>query len=163
LFLQEHEVDSAIALIKFLPSSVFNFVSQMQAAALTELPGIERVKILTLGNQRYCRRRRAEAIMAVLGVRDWFNQDGNTPSSAGDLVLGRYPMSFIREVRKKLGDKDFFRGNIGRDFWAQLRHDEAFEPQVEKHQVRGTLLPFSDCESTHSRRVSRDIRIWMNG
>jgi hypothetical protein len=147
--------DPGLRLLKSKPPRLHNFVTLVLAAALVEIPGIERVKILTLGNQRYCRRRRAEAIMSVLGVTKWFHEQDNGGHGGDELVLQRYPMKFVLEVRQELGDMAFFGANIARDFWSQVDHGQNFEHQVNTLKLTATLLPFGDSESVVVARVSQ--------
>lgn len=58
--------------------------------------------ILAAGDKRQCTGRRAEAIMSVVGATDWYVK---LPPELHekDLILGRYPIQFLREVREKQG------------------------------------------------------------
>ena len=96
------------------PSTSDRFVARSRATEqlweLLDLSGLEhllnasRTTILTLGNQRYCERNRAEAIMSAIGITDWFEPfqqetgDRGTPSKSPE-----YPLVFVREAANKLG------------------------------------------------------------
>lgn len=81
---------------------------------MTQLLDPKPLTILALGNQRYCEKNRAVAIMSVIGATEWHEKlavDKNNGSRLGvdkTLVLGTFPLAFVQEVRKRLGI-DFFR------------------------------------------------------
>lgn len=94
---------------------------------IAELPELTPMTALILGDRRYCASRRAEAIMSVVGCTDWFLDDISDEPGNRELVLGRYPLAFVEEVRRKTGAA----------FFATVDHSPiAF---TEK----GSLLPFS--------------------
>ena len=134
--------------VEALPNSVSSFIKLMSASGMIDLPGISPIQIILLGNQRYCRSRRAEAIMAVLGVTEWFNAENDVATQSKEPVLGRYPLSFINEVREKLGDDVFFGAITVRDFWAELDDgDITAERLATSSETCGTLLPFGGAAS----------------
>ena len=108
----EYGTHEGAVLIKSPPRCLHNFILYASSAALIDIPGIERLRIITMGNQRECRRYRAEAIMAVLDVTDWFEEQENLPDDERQIVLERYPMVFVNKVRQKLGDDVFFGSDI---------------------------------------------------
>ena len=150
----EYETHEGATLIKSPPRCLHNFIMYASSAALIDIPGIERIRIITMGNQRECRRYRAEAIMAVLDVTDWFEEQESLPDDERQIVLERYPMIFVNKVRQKLGDDLFFGSDIARDFWLQLDEDQISITQIEKLKVKGTLLPFSEDRSRNISRLS---------
>ncbi|OCK98815.1 uncharacterized protein K441DRAFT_703334 [Cenococcum geophilum 1.58] len=134
--------------VEALPNSVSSFIKLMSASGMIDLPGISPIQIILLGNQRYCRSRRAEAIMAVLGVTEWFNAENDVATQSKEPVLGRYPLSFINEVREKLGDDVFFGAITVRDFWAELDDGDIIaERLATSSETCGTLLPFGGAAS----------------
>ena len=134
--------------VEALPNLVSSFIKLMSASGMIDLPGISPIQIIMLGNQRYCRSRRAEAIMAVLGVTKWFNAESDVATQSKELVLERYPLSFINEVRENLGDDVFFGAITVRDFWAELDDgDITAERLARSSETCGTLLPFGGAAS----------------
>lgn len=93
---------------------------------------ISRLTILSLGATRECKRRRADAVMSVMGITDWYTkylEKHKQPPPDKDLVLHAYPLAFINEVASKIGSEFF----------------TFFNPDVMRldgHEIRGTLLPF---------------------
>lgn len=155
LVFSDHETHESAKLIVSPPSCLFNFVLYASTAALIDIPGIEPIRIVTMGNQRECKRnRRAEAIMAVLDATDWFETQASPPHDGDQEILGRFPMRFITEVRQKLGDYAFFSSDIARDFWPKLNEDPVSRTQIEGLNVKGTLLPFSEDRSRDVLRLS---------
>lgn len=152
LVFNDHETHEGAKLIKSPPPCLYNLVLYASTAGLIDIPGIEPIRIITMGNQRECseRNRRAEAVMAVLGATVW-SQD---PNSDRQLVLERFPMAFVIEVRRKLGDFKFFSSDIARDFWSSLNENSICMTQIEKLKVKGTLLPFSEERSRDVLRLS---------
>jgi hypothetical protein len=95
--------------------------------------------------------------MAVLGATEWFDTSSSSISGEqDDLVLGKYPLSFIQEVRQKLGDHEFFVAVTVKDFWSIRNTEQSFESQVTELDMRGTLLPFSATESYGAVRAEID-------
>ena len=69
-------------------------------SGLGELTNLSPLSILFLGDRRYCKNNRADAIVSVTGAVTW------TPALTGpesELVLGKYPLGFVTAVREKLG------------------------------------------------------------
>ncbi|KAL4908413.1 hypothetical protein BDW74DRAFT_100475 [Aspergillus multicolor] len=119
-------------------------------SGLSDIADLERVEILSLGNRRYCKESRAEAIMSVLGVTDWYKVrnnhgvDGALRESFGRLghAAGNgYPVEFLREAALKVGyvfySSKFYASQmtIGL-FWYYYLHHGA------SPQGPGTMLPF---------------------
>ena len=119
-----------------IPDGVKELIALLERTGMSELPRMSPLSVLTLGNQRYCERRRAEAVMSVVDARAWFLENDEYQQNQKDLVLGKYPLSFVREVRNKLKGQFF------------ATADTTFEESNKS----GMLLPFSDT-STGSRRA----------
>ena len=78
---------------------------------LLDLSGVDhlldasRSTILALGNQRYCKEFRAQAIMSAIGVADWHGSlearksEGDVPAEEQD----QYPLAFLEECAEKIG------------------------------------------------------------
>lgn len=148
LVFNEQESHESAKLIISPPSCLYNFVLYASVAALIDIPGIEPIRIITMSNQRECKRnRRAEAIMSVMDVTVWFEGHTSSQQNGDKVILDRFPMLFVTEVREKLGDFDFFSSDIARDFWPNLNADPTSRSQLEGLKVRGTLLPFSEDRS----------------
>ncbi|KAJ6104268.1 hypothetical protein N7523_010588 [Penicillium sp. IBT 18751x] len=59
-----------------------------------------RTMILIQGSFRQCSGRRAEAIMSAVDVIEWFKAD---VEQKNELVLGVYPLAFVKEAASKFG------------------------------------------------------------
>ncbi|KAJ5384897.1 hypothetical protein N7517_002808 [Penicillium concentricum] len=103
-----------------------------------------RTMILIQGSFRECSGRRAEAIMSALDVREWFESE--TKQDDDDLVLGVYPLRFVKEAARKIGP-EFALAKTAYDersteLW--LNHEKGPTPR------KGSLLPFVDISSESS-------------
>ena len=107
------------------PEAVRQLYYVLIQTGIQDLPTMSPTAVLLYGNQRYCQDRRAEAIMSVVGAREWFRKP--SPVTTESLMEGRYPFSFITEVKEKLGGTFFA--------WADTDYDEV--------SPAGTMLPFS--------------------
>lgn len=101
---------------------------------------IDRVGIIQVDDCRYCDGRRAEAIVSALGVTDRYtNGVASSEYPAADpktferqLVIGKYPLPFFRELAAKM--PEVFFGTFLKEFVVeQMRHHHAYH---------GSLLPF---------------------
>jgi len=52
--------------------------------------------ILWLGDRRYCQDRRAEGVMSIIGVTQWYR---DAKARDDGLILGRYPLEFVENTR----------------------------------------------------------------
>ncbi|KAI3391114.1 hypothetical protein diail_7937, partial [Diaporthe ilicicola] len=71
---------------------------------------IDRCAILDLGARRACQTRRADAVMSALGMTDWYDEylrHHGVPPPDDDLVLGSYPLPFVKEAAAKMGAEFF--------------------------------------------------------
>lgn len=98
----------------------------MQATPLTSL---------TLGSRRSCTGRRAEAIMSVVGATDWYEQVNDAEEN---LILGQYPVAFLREVQCLLGAR-FFRSLCEICPWREVYKRS---PGELRFSLLGSLFPF---------------------
>lgn len=101
-------------------------------------PGTEpsRIDLLIQGNPRTCtsgRRGRAQALMSSLDVTDWFLEN-EICQTDDDLVLGMYPLPFVREAALKI-EAEFY-----------LAMDDAPSSEelssVVQGKLIGSMLPF---------------------
>src|SRR5205809_4945919 len=85
---------------------ILELLELFNRTGMDDLHKIEREHVLLLATSRYCKRSRAEAIMSVLGMKEWIK---STPQAAEEqqLVLGQFPLTFVREVAAKLGSNFF--------------------------------------------------------
>lgn len=122
--------------------------SVKQLWELLDLTGLEhllnasRCTILTLGNQRYCRANRANAIMSAVGVTDWFTSretehaDGENSTNASE-----YPLAFVREAASKLG-AEFYGSNLAEGELLEMLV-LSLKPPGARRSGAGSMVPFS--------------------
>jgi len=70
-----------------------------------------RLSPFVAGSFRSCTGQRAEAIMSVMGITDWYTSHiraHGTPPAQDKLVLEKYPLEFVRETAQKLGAAFYF-------------------------------------------------------
>lgn len=124
--------------------SLEGLVKVMAHSGLSDLLSPSRSNILHMASRRECTGRRAEAIMGVLDVTDWFIENPN-PRDA-DLIKGLYPWEFLEEVRRKIGCVEFFSSSLNED---SLELKDILKKIAERTWtaedlvVRGSLLPFA--------------------
>jgi len=121
-----------------MPPAVIEICSLVERTHLDELLEYTPLTALVVGNHRQCTGQRAEAIMSVIGATDWYLST-DEQNREENLVLGKYPIQFLREVQQILG-ADFFASNYELCcFWDifQLQEDGDLGAVVA-----GTLLPF---------------------
>ncbi|KAK8051734.1 hypothetical protein PG993_003119 [Apiospora rasikravindrae] len=105
--------------------------------------------ILIQGNARQCTGRRAEAIMSATGVLDWW--DNPDVDKDSHLVLGMYPLAFVREAAKKFGPGFVLaRKEIGAP-----RHSLRYLLGRE----RGSMMPFEKRDQARARG-KRDVDMY---
>ncbi|MCJ1387456.1 hypothetical protein MMC18_000299 [Xylographa bjoerkii] len=80
--------------------------------------------------------------MSVVGARDWFIKMGNSATLKEVLLLEKYPLAFVQEVREKLGGQFF----------------AAADTLYEEVNELGTLLPFSGKSAAHRRVAANPVR-----
>lgn len=85
---------------------------------------LQQFDLLQLGESRYCKRRRSEAIMFVIGVTLWYNEviDGQYEPES-DLILDKYSTKFVDELRRL----------IPIDFYTAYAKSERSEDFREEH------------------------------
>lgn len=121
LFFQQESPEEASQIFTFENTSRVG-LDEMETwrfeSGLCKLLNLDQVTLLTLGDRRQCTGRRAEAIMSALGTTRWYEnirqmvsqqQSGITMQERleQNLVLGKYPLAFVREVCNAIPG-DFF-------------------------------------------------------
>ncbi|KAH6971535.1 hypothetical protein BKA56DRAFT_594458 [Ilyonectria sp. MPI-CAGE-AT-0026] len=132
----------------------------LDRTGLDNLQGMQRGIIMGLGSRRYCKMRRAEAIMSVLGVKNWFEDVGTAGGDGnGDLVLGQYPLTFLRETASV----------IGASFFDSLSFSTAKVADIANGpppSYRGSLMPFNssagDAKLTHPEQEVGPNRLFVD-
>jgi hypothetical protein len=56
------------------PRGVEELLQLLRDTGLDNLLQLSQLSIITMGNQRHCSERRAEAIMSAIGATDWFHR-----------------------------------------------------------------------------------------
>ncbi|KUM62191.1 hypothetical protein ACN42_g4922 [Penicillium freii] len=110
----------------------------LHRTGMDNLHELKREQILFLATSRYCSHSRAQAIMSILGMTEWYNSatgkpEQRRPNKPG-FVFDQYPLAFVQEVARNLGSS-FFITAVLADY---LPVDEVKTQDV----VRGTMLPF---------------------
>ena len=127
-------------LIQCLPKGSRDLLGILMSNGMDSLLGMSQQEVLVLGDQRQCTGRRAEAIMSVLGTTDWYVNQANQPAISPQdekLVLGKYPLNFVKEVKEKVGAV-FFSASTHKSFLERIRNQES----GSRPEAWGTLLPF---------------------
>lgn len=88
--------------------------------------------LLFAANLRQCTGSRAPAIMSALGVTEWYNTPGKQDNK---LVLGCYPLAFVREAASKLG-ASFYTSISWRQKLPKPDH-------IYDLEFYGSMMPFS--------------------
>ena len=114
------------------PGSVFVLDWAIKFSGIDNLLLMSPATILSMGYKRYCRRRRAEAIMSAVGVTSSFTDAYDNASETG-----RYPPSFIIAIRDKFGSAELFLSMPRRIDVQRVKLDE-FPKAI------GSLLPFGE-------------------
>lgn len=85
-----------------------------------------RVRILAMADLKHCSsNRRAEAIMSAIGAVDWYNDYHSSQETSAvslNLILDKYPVEFVTEVKQKLGARFLMSGR-----W--IYGGEAYSPE----------------------------------
>ena len=121
----------------------------IRTTGLEGLLRLSELSIITMGNERHCKKRRAEAIMSAVGAVDWFPgfndplKDDLDDEDDERLLLGLYPLAFIKEVREKLGSASFFSSTpLGPQFhYVLYKYCSEKRSKRGKFEDLGSLLP----------------------
>ncbi|KAJ5510177.1 Heterokaryon incompatibility [Penicillium expansum] len=110
----------------------------LHRTGMDNLHELKREQILFLATSRYCSHSRAQAIMSVLGIKEWYNSatampEQRQPNKPG-FVFDQYPLAFVQEVASNLGSSFFIT--------AILADYPPVDDVKTQDVVRGTMLPF---------------------
>ena len=124
------------------PRGYIELFALLERTGMEDLHAMSRESIMKLGSQRHCKRGRAEAVMSVIGATGWYMEalkHGRLSEVEKELVLGLYPISFLRETVEMIGsrfyDSIIVQNDVVKDIFREVL-------------VRGSLLPFSTMNST---------------
>lgn len=100
---------------------------------------------LLMANQRYCVRRRAEAIMGITGCTSWYHDyftEHGEPYPRGEKVLDRFPLPYLEEFLYNLGAQFFSTWRpIGEHCVKDVFHHHPDSSFIKVRSV-GSMLPF---------------------
>jgi hypothetical protein len=117
---------------------VYDIIALFQTCELDQTLQLNPISPLLLGSRRQCTARRAEAIMSVVGATEWY-RNSDYPSNDADLVLGRYPIAFLRELHRLFGARLFS------SLYLHCCYEDVFHRDSNgsfTYGVAGTMLPF---------------------
>ncbi|KAI3392264.1 hypothetical protein diail_5928 [Diaporthe ilicicola] len=162
-----HAIPGMSALERGFPRAVRELVHTLQISGLLySSAGLHPLGLLSTADARQCRSRRAEAIMSAIGATRWYHEIPRTRHEQ-HLVLGLYPVQFLREVRGLFGDA-FFSSQFALccEFWdvyedvaerlRRPREDQAGPVATASTDPRGvfvvgTMLPFNQLRCSSRR------------
>ena len=138
-----------------VPTGVRELQRLIRITELQSLLQLSQISIITMGNQRHCKKRRAEAIMSAIGAVDWFRDFQNSSMGEEDddefendadddrLLLGLYPLPFVNEIRERLGSCSFFSSTpLGWQFHTVLyKYCSEKRTKKRKFEALGSMLP----------------------
>jgi hypothetical protein len=130
------------------PRAFLEVYELLERTNMKELNSMRPETITLLGAERYCEDSRAEAIMSVLGVTDWYTR-ATREGKNRNMVLGTYPLEFLRAAANRIG-ASFFNAVIVRS--------SSTDELLQKPSIRGSLLPFRPME--RSGAEARFISKW---
>lgn len=136
-FLQEIEIR-----IPQGPSELYSLSDNFQLAFLIN---INPLQVLGMTGQRVCKRGRARAIMSALGATSWWSEHvriHGQPPPETELVLGRFPLTFVQEIRDQLGAA-FFGSVSFSDEYRDVGSHEHDRSSRLGYAVIGSMMPFS--------------------
>jgi Heterokaryon incompatibility protein (HET) len=142
------------------PAGYIELSGLLWSTGMDQLLDSSPLSTLILGNQRYCKSRRAHALMSVIGATEWFDSDESKADQFDDtpetgLVLGRYPLPFLTEVKRKLGALFFTSYSTDIEKFDVIRQLDASLASDIKGV--GSILPFG----TNSQVIKFRSR-WQN-
>ncbi|KAJ4152250.1 hypothetical protein NW754_004045 [Fusarium falciforme] len=161
-------LDTILALLKYVNQHIWDDTISLYPPAVTELQALveatslanilesDPLSILVVADHRRCERRRAEAIMSVVGATDWYLA---TPPELHEqnLILGRYPIEFLQEVRQREGAR-FFASLYGIVccFWDIFRAEGRDDHQLGQTRIIDPSEIVADEVSTPNTNDERD-------
>ncbi|KAF2252744.1 hypothetical protein BU26DRAFT_560100 [Trematosphaeria pertusa] len=129
---------------RHVPAAVHEIKVLLSSSSLWTLVELFPLDILTHGEMRYCAdTNRAVAIMSALGVTDWYTRRSSVhvEQDPKDLVLGKYPLSFLRECHSRFGAAFFAYIDVAvlqEVFYEALSLDKSVIDDL-----KGSMMPFS--------------------
>ena len=125
-----------------VPLSMHELAGILTKTAMQKLLDMTPIDVLCFGNQRYCETKdRGVAIMSVLGSTEWRRKFDSASNEI--LLMGRYPLNFVHEVRHKYGD-DFFLSAVHTRRSKDMYRFAKRSGRVTDTRIRGNMLPFDD-------------------
>ncbi|KAF2252743.1 hypothetical protein BU26DRAFT_600999 [Trematosphaeria pertusa] len=130
--------------------ALWEFDHWSQETGMDLLLDMRRADVLALGDRRECTSRRAEAIMSVLGVTEWY-RSGLADVGERDMVLDKYPLEFVRELQRSMSGEMFsalskFPAVDMRNLSETVHEPDPTDIHLATERVGpskiGTLLPF---------------------
>lgn len=116
------------------------------------------LKVLGMTNQRYCQHSSARAVMSAIGATAWWRdhvQRVGEPPPETQLVLGRFLLMFINEIRQQLGASFFGSVSLSPKYPDSSVSDSGSSSRRFGYTVIGSMMPFS---SNAARR--RGSHVW---
>jgi hypothetical protein len=129
----------------------------LDLSGLDHLLNASLATILMLGNQRYCKKNRAEAIMSAIGVTDWYNHHERRTEST-EFCGGspdQYPLSFVREAAEKIG-ADFYASSPAEGELLEMLVLSLVIGEGPRKAV-GSMLPFTSSLLSRIPRLAEGI------
>ncbi|KAH8686527.1 hypothetical protein BGZ61DRAFT_534058 [Ilyonectria robusta] len=136
------------------PAELFRLSNEFQLDFLLD---INPLKVLGMTNQRYCHHSRARAVMSAIGATAWWRdhvQRVGEPPPETELVLGRFPLMFINEIRQQLGASFFGSVSLSPEY-PDIGVSDSGSIRRFGYTVIGSMMPFS---SNAARR--RGSHVW---
>lgn len=154
LLLKHHKYN-----LETVPKSVAQLHRLFEETGMFTLSHATPLTILYMGERRYCKHRRAEAIMSAVGATEWFRRSSDARKSTEKLVLKRYPLEFLNDVRHNVGSVPFFSTGpaMQEDVISAVQNlcNDSLQ-YYEEFPALGTMLPFgisSDILFDHTRNI----------
>lgn len=132
---------------------IFRYLTGLDKIAILSRPAL-----IALGDRRQCSEGRAVAIMSALGVTEWYEAATGGEhrhkkpyeEQKDSLVLGKYPLEFINEIRAKIPE-EFFLSMINYNISSEQNGD------ICASSGKGTMLPFSGGETYFAQNTFQEI------
>lgn len=134
-------LDSLLALVNYftkhlspglhnaMPPAVIEIAALNTHTSLDHLLQYSPLAVLILADRRECLERRAEAVMSVMDATDWYVKTADHSLLEENLVLGKYPIEFLREIRQNLGAEFFASMYAECCFW------DVFQPRKKEEPI----------------------------
>lgn len=127
---------------KLMPRGVYGLFATLGRTDLINLLEMTRVNILIFGNQRYCKRRRAEAIMSAIGSTRWCTSQSEASSKNEEALLeNTFNLAFTEETRQAVGAAFFGVYDLTPRPKGSYRYDKL--GRIQNVRASATLMPFT--------------------